>query len=80
MVDASSRFPVDADFQGASCPQRFDLLGQQLTQERLYTTTCVLTSPRMAGTSGEYGELSGTTGLRTFVAAVAGHCAAEAVR
>lgn len=80
VVDPSPHFPVRPEFQGASCVQRFDLLGQRLIHERLYTTACVLTSPRTAGTSGEYGELSGMTGLRAFVAALAGHCAAEAVR
>lgn len=80
VVEDSPHFPVRPEFHRASCLQRLDLLGQRLMQERLYTTACVLTSPRTDGTSGEYGELSRVTGLKTFVAALAGHCAAEAVR
>lgn len=78
--DASPHFPVFPEFQGASYLKRYDLLCQRLIQEQLYTTASIITSPRTAVTSGEYTELSEMTGLRAFVASLAGHCAAEAAR
>lgn len=78
--DASPHFPVSPEFQGASYLKRYDLLCQRLVQEQLYTTASLLTSPRTAVTSGEYAEMSEMTGLKSFVASLAGHCAAEAAR
>lgn len=78
--DRSPHFPVFPEFQGASYLKRYDLLCQRLTQEQLYTTASVITSPRSAVTTGEYAELSDMTGLKTFVTSLAGHIAAEAAR
>ncbi len=78
--DTSPHFPVFPDFQGASYLRRYDILCQRLVQEHLYTTAAVITSPRTAGTTGEYNELSGIASLRTFVTSFAGHIAAEAAR
>ena len=78
--DASPHFPVLPEFQGASYLKRYDILCQRLVQEQLYTTAALLASPRSAVSSGEYAELSDMTGLRAFVAALAGHVAAEAAR
>ena len=78
--DASPHFPVLPEFKGASYLKRYDLLCQRLIQEQLYTAAAILTSPRRAVTTGEYAELSDMTGLKAFVAALAGHCAAEAAR
>lgn len=78
--DASLHFQVFPEFQGTSYLQRYDILCQRLIQEQLYTTASVITSPRTAVTSGEYSELSEMTGLKAFVASLAGHCAAEAAR
>lgn len=78
--DASPHFPVFPEFQGASYLKRYDILCQRLIQEQLYTTASIITSPRTAVTSGEYAELSEMTGLKAFVAALAGHCAAEAAK
>jgi hypothetical protein len=78
--DNSPHFPVFPEFQGASYIKRYDLLCQRLTQEQLYTIASVITSPRSAITTGEYGELSEMTGLKTFVTSLAGHIAAEAAR
>ena len=66
--------------RGGSYLKRYDLLCQRLIQEQLYTAAAILTSPRRAVTTGEYAELSDMTGLKAFVAALAGHCAAEAAR
>jgi hypothetical protein len=78
--DTSRHFPVFPEFQGASYQQRYHLLCQRLVREQLYTAACALTSPRTATTDGQYAELSEVTGLRAFVAALAGHVAAEASR
>jgi hypothetical protein len=78
--DASPHFPVFPDFKGASYLKRYDILCQKLVQEQLYTTAALLTSPRTSATSGEYSEMSAMTGLKAFVAALAGHVAAAAAR
>jgi type II restriction enzyme len=75
--DASPHFPVFPEFQGASYLKRYDLLCQRLIQEQLYTTASIITSPRTAVASGEYADLSEMTGLKAFVASLAGHCASE---
>lgn len=78
--DKSPHFPVDAAFQGASYLKRYDILCQRLAQEQLYTTAAIVTSPRSAATTGEYGGMSDMTSLKTFVTAFAGHIATEAAR
>src|SRR5262249_39223582 len=78
--DKSPHFPVFPEFQGASYLKRYDILCQRLIQEQLYTTACVISSPRTAITTGEYNQLSEMTGLKTFVTELAGHIAAEAAR
>lgn len=80
VVDRSPHFPVFKEFQGASYLKRYDVLCQRLVQEQLYTSAALLTSPRTAAATGDYAELSEMTGLRAFVAALAGHVAAGAVR
>jgi hypothetical protein len=78
--DSSPHFPVLEAFKGASYLKRYDLLCQKLVQEQLYTTAALITSPRRAAETGEFAEMSAMTGLKTFVAALAGHVAATAVR
>lgn len=78
--DASPHFPVFEEFKGASYLKRYDLLCQRLVQEQLYTTAALITSPRNASATGEFAEMSSMTSLKTFVAALAGHIAAEAAR
>lgn len=78
--DASPHFPVFKEFQGASYLRRYDVLCQRLVQEQLYTTAAVMASSRSAVTTGEYGELSELTSLKTFVTTLAGYIAAEAAR
>jgi len=80
ITDRSPHFPVFKEFQGASYLKCYDVLCQRLIQEQLYTSACVLTSPRAAATNGTYTELSDLTGLKTFVTTLAGHIAAEAAR
>ncbi len=78
--DKGHHFPILPEFKGASYLQRYDLLCQRLVQEQLYTTAALLTSPRTAVATGDYGDLSEMTSLRTFVTSFAGHIAAEAAR
>jgi hypothetical protein len=80
VTDRSPHFPVFKEFQGASYVKRYDILCQRLVQEQLYTSACVLSSPRTAATTGDYTQLSELTGLKTFVTTLAGHVAAEAAR
>ncbi len=78
--NATPHFQVFEEFKDASYLERYDLLCQKLVQEQLYTTAALITSPRNAARTGTFSEMSAMTGLRTFVAALAGHVAAEAAR
>lgn len=78
--DRSPHFPVLAEFAGASYQKRYDILCQRLAREQLYSSAAVIATPRSAVTDGAYSELSAMTGLRSFVAALAGHIATEAAR
>ena len=76
----SPHFPVFPEFEGASYLRRYDLLCRRLVKEQLYTTAAVISSPRSAAETGDYGSQSEMTGLRTFITSFAGHIAAEAAR
>jgi hypothetical protein len=76
--DKSPHFPVFKEFVGTSYQKRYDILCQRLVLEQLYSAAAVVATPRAAMTDGVYSELSATTGLRSFVAALAGHIATEA--
>ena len=78
--ESSPHFPVFVEFVGASYLQRYDILCKKLVKEQLYSAASVLATPRSAVVDGAYSELSSMTGLRSFVASLAGHIAAEAVR
>lgn len=78
--DTSPHFPVFEEFVGASYLQRYELLCRKLVREQLYTSATLLASPRDAGLTGEFSQLSEMTGLRTFITSLAGHVAAEAAR
>jgi hypothetical protein len=78
--DNSPHFPVLGEFKGASYLRRYDLLCQRLIQEQLYTTAAVIASPRRAAETAEFSGMSAMTDLKTFVASLAGHVAAEAAR
>jgi hypothetical protein len=78
--DQSPHFPVFKEFISASYQQRYETLCQRLELEQLYSAAAVITTPRSAVADGSYSELSAMTGLRSFVAALAGHIATEAAR
>jgi hypothetical protein len=77
---SSPNFAVLDEFRGSSYLKRYDLLCQKLVQEQLYTAAALITSPRSADTTGEFSEMSSMTCLKTFIAELAGHVAAGAVR
>lgn len=78
--ESSPHFPVFPDFVGSSYLQRYDILCKKLAKEQLYSAASVIATPRSAVADGIYSELSPMTGLRSFVASLAGHIAAEAAR
>ena len=78
--DSAPHFPPFEEFKGTSCLQRYDLLCQKLMMERLYTGACLVAAVRSAADSGEFSSLSAVTGLKSFVAGLAGHVAAAAAR
>jgi len=78
--DQSPHFPVFPEFQGASYLKRYDILCQRLVKEQLYSTAALLTSKRDAVSTGDFGQMSDMTSLKTFVTSIAGHIAAEAAR
>lgn len=78
--DQSPHFPVFPEFVGASYQKRYDILCQRLALEQLYSAAAVIATPRKAVKDGAYSELSSMTGLRSFMAALAGHIATEAAR
>ena len=78
--ETSPHFPVFPEFVGSSYLQRYDILCQKLAKEQLYSAASVIATPRSAVADGAYSELSPMTGLRSFVASLAGHIAAEAAR
>ncbi len=80
ITNKAPHFEVSKEFDGASYLKRYDVLCQRLIQEQLYTSACLLASPREAIKTGDYECLSNLTNLKTFVTTLAGHIAAEAAR
>lgn len=78
--DRSPHFPVFPEFASASYAQRYDILCRKLVREQLYTTASLLLAARSSASHGKHAEVSELTGLRSFMAALAGHTAAEAAR
>ncbi len=76
----SHHFPVFDDFRDTTYAGRYHILCKKLIQEQLYSSACLLTSPRDAVDSGKYSEMGEMTSLGTFVTEFAGHIAAEAAR
>lgn len=73
-------FPVLPEFQGTSYVDRYRLLCEKLVAEKLYTSACLVTSPR--STDGLYTEPSSSLSTKSFFAAFAGSLmgALEAMR
>lgn len=80
VTEKSEHFPVFPEFRGASYADRYDILCRKLMGERLYTAAALVLSPRTAERSGAFDSLSELSSIGSFVAALAGHIATEAVR
>jgi hypothetical protein len=78
--DISPHFPVFPDFEGASYAERYNIFCKKLIQEQLYSAASIILSPKSAIINGNYSELDEFTGLKTFIAELAGHVAVEAAR
>jgi type II restriction enzyme len=78
--DTSPHFPVLPEFQSASYLSRYDLLCQKLVKEGLYSSACLLASPREAAITGEFSEISHMTSLKAFITSLAGYIASESCR
>ncbi|MEK6744071.1 MAG: PaeR7I family type II restriction endonuclease [Nitrospirota bacterium] len=76
--DVSPNYRLLPEFRSASYADRYKILCEKLIAEGLYTAASVILSPRTASKTGAYSEMSDLTGLKPFVAALAGHIAAEA--
>jgi len=75
--ESSPHFPVFAEFRSCSYAERYNLLCQKVVKENLYTASAFLASPQSAVKTGRYIELDPLTSLRSFLAHLAGHIAAE---
>lgn len=73
----SSHIPMLEEFDGVSYAERYEILCRKLVEEGLYTAAAVVLSPRSAASSGEYSELSESTGLRNFLHRLATRVGAE---
>ena len=63
-----------------SYPERYNILCKRLMQEKLYSSSAFLLSPRNGVETGECSELSEMTSIRTFFAGFAARVAVEAAR
>jgi hypothetical protein len=63
---ASPHFPAFPEFEHATYLDRYDILCRKLMQERLYTAASLVASPREAGATGAFIDLSEETSMRAF--------------
>lgn len=76
--DASPHFAVFPEFQKASYLDRYNILCKKLVQQQLYSSACLLASPRTALKNGDFKDLSEMTSLKSFVTSFAGYIAGAA--
>ena len=76
----SPHFEVFQEFQNTSYLERYNLLCQKLMKEQLYTNASLMASPQHSSESGNFCNISEMTSLKTFMASLAGHIAAESAR
>lgn len=76
--DRSPHFPLFPEFRGQGYMNRYHLLCQKMVRENLYTSAALIASSKETGPNGDYSEVDPSTGLRQFLAALAGHAAAVA--
>ena len=75
---AEPHFAVFDEFREASYKRRYELFCQRLVRERLYNSTCFVTSPREGGRKGQYDEPNEELGLWQFAASLEAHARAYA--
>ena len=80
VTDRSPHFPLRPEFVNACYATRYDLLCKKLVREQLYTSACVIRSPRKSIRTGKYEELSDVTSLKAFVTELAGHITVRAAK
>ncbi len=66
-ISAGNYFRVFPEFRNASYAERYKVLCEKLVMEKLYSAAAVIFSPRTAGASGDFAELSAFTGLGPFI-------------
>ena len=59
--------------------QRFDVMCKRLMRKSLYTSACVITTPRSAKETGEFGEVSEDTSVKRFLADFASYIQSVAI-
>lgn len=74
------QLPYLPEFRGASCAERYNLHCKRLMQEKLYSSAALLLSPRSAGKTGKYVDLSELTSIRGFFAGFTAGVAVEEAR
>lgn len=78
--DNSPNYPIFNDFNNSSYAERYEILCKKMVQEQLYTSACLMLSPRSAVKTGNYTCLSELTNLKTFITNFAGHIASVVAR
>lgn len=78
--DSSPHFPIFPEFNQASYADRYDILCKKMVKEHLYTSACLMLSPKESVKTGKYTCLSELSSLETFVTEFAGHIASVSAR
>jgi hypothetical protein len=78
--DSSPHFKVFPQFKDASYLKRYDILCERLMKEKLYTSACVMATPRSAIQDGKFSDMSEFTSFSNLVRQFAAHIAVEASR
>ncbi len=66
-------YPVFSEFKDASYAKRYELFCEKLVLERLYTSTCLLLTPRDIGSDGRYSEPKSEMSFSAFIHSLVGH-------
>lgn len=69
-------YSVFDEFKGASYLKRYELFCLKLIRERLYDHACLLTSSRVNGLNGRYGEPNSELEFNRFAASLSAHARA----
>jgi len=67
-------FSVFDEFNDTSYARRYELLGERLVLERLYTRSCLILSERSSGARGGYSEPNPALTFAGFIKSLIAHC------